>query len=116
MELSNSHLSALCNHKDGVNTIQCKLGKIIKGTFGTQPNWDLNELSKLPDSALTKSIKVVFTIQKDDGKIIKKTYDSMNQGSIELGAQNSAVKWIRRGEKYKSTKCNFGRIIKVEDL
>jgi hypothetical protein len=39
----------------------------------------------------------------------------MNQGCIELGAQNSAVKWIRRGQKYKSTKCDLGRIIKVED-
>lgn len=114
--MPNSHLSALCNDKDGVKTVQCKLGKIIKGVFGTQPSWDLKELSKIPDSALTKSIKVVFTIQKDDGKLIKKTYVSMNQGSIELGAQNSAVKWIRRGKKYKSTKCNLGRIIKVEDL
>ena len=116
LEIGNSHLSALCNGKDGVNTLKCNLGRVIRGEFGENPKWNLYELQLISDSAFTKSIKVIFTIQKNDESIIFKTYDSMNQGCIDLNAQSSAVKWIRRGRKYKSTKCDLGRIIKVEDI
>jgi group I intron endonuclease len=116
LNIPNSHLSVLCNKKNRVKTIKCSVGLIVQGTFGNQPTWNLKELSTIPDSYFTKSIKVVFTIQQENGKIIKKTYNSINQGSIDLDAQYSAIKWIRRGQKYKSTKCNLGRIIKVEDI
>jgi group I intron endonuclease len=116
LEMGNSHLSALCNHKDGVNTLKCNLGRVIRGAFGENPKWDLSELRLIPDTEFTRSIRVVFTIQQTDESIIFKTYDSINQGCIDLNAQSSAVKWIRRGKKYKSTKCGLGRIIKVEDI
>lgn len=116
LEMPNSHLSELCNDKDGVKTVQCKFGKVIRGTFGTQSNWDLKELSNIPDSEFTRMIAVRFTIETNDGKTIYKTYDGIRQGCRDLGADKSAVRWILKGEKYKSTKSNLGRIIKVENL
>jgi group I intron endonuclease len=109
-------ISQMSTPNSKVLTTECNLGKVIRVSTDGKSNWKLSELKKIPDSALTKSIKVKFTIEKEDGKLIRKTYDSMNQGCIELDAQNSAVKWIRRSQKYKSTKCNLGRIIKVEDV
>lgn len=114
--MSNSHLSALCNDKNGVKTVKCKLGIIIKGTFGDQPTWDLSELSKMPDSAFTRMIAIKFTIETSKGNLIYKIYDGIREGCIDLGADKSAVRWVLKGEKYKSTKSNLGRIIKVETI
>ena len=107
-------LSALCNQKDGVNTAQSKLGKVIRGTFGTEPNWDLKELSKIPDSSFTRKIAIRFTIETNNGNLIHKTYSGIREGCKYLDADKSAVRWVLKGEKYKSTKSNLGRIIKVE--
>jgi hypothetical protein len=116
LDMPNSHLSALCNDKDGVKTVKCKLGKIIRGTFGDKPTWDLSELSKISNSAFTKMTAVKFTIETSDGNLIFKTYDGIREGCKDLNADKSAVRWVLKGEKYKSTKSNLGRIIKVETV
>ena len=105
----------LCNKAEGIVSVGCNLGKVIKGTIGTSPDWSLSDLQKMPDSSFTKSIAVKFTIQTLDGKLIIKTYQGIREGCRDLDADKSAVRWVLKGQKYKSTKCNLGRIIKVEE-
>lgn len=108
-------ISMLCNKAEGIVSVGCNLGKVIKGTIGTSPDWSLSDLQKMPDSSFTKSIAVKFTIQTLDGKLIIKTYQGIREGCRDLDADKSAVRWVLKGQKYKSTKCNLGRIIKVEE-
>jgi group I intron endonuclease len=109
-------ISEMCIPNTKVLTTNCKLGKIIRCSFGSQPNWNLSELMKIPDSAFSRMIAVKFTIKRIDGKIIHKKYDGIREGCRILEADKSAVRWIIKGEKYKSTKCNLGLVIKVEEL
>ncbi len=109
-------ISQLCSKSEGIITVDCNIGKIIKGIFGTLPNWDLNQLKLLPDSYFTRKIAIKFTIEKINGRKVFKTYAGIREGCRDLDSDKSAVRWILKGEKYKSTKCNIGRIIKVELL
>lgn len=109
-------ISSLCNKLPNVETVGCAVGKVIRGSFGQKPNWNLRELQKMPDSAFTRLMKVRFTILKEDGKNCIRTYLGLREGCRELEAGKSAVRWMLKGEKYKSTKCNLGRIVKVEEV
>jgi len=113
LESNKGGISNICK-ENNVMSVNCNVGKVIRGIFGTKPNWDLSELSKIPDSAFTRMIAVKFTIESNDGRLVHRTYDGIREGCKDLGADKSAVRWVLKGEKYKSTKCNIGRIVKVE--
>jgi group I intron endonuclease len=109
-----SHLSAICKPDTRVISVKCDLGKVIKGTFGSCSNWNLEELKLLPNSAFTREKSVRITIQKDDGTNIIKSYQGQREACRDLGAQPRALRYMIKGEKYKSTGSNLGRIINVE--
>jgi hypothetical protein len=57
---------------------------------------------------------VNVTIQKDDGAIIIKSYQGQREACRDLKAQPRALRYMIKGEKYKSTGSNLGKIIKVQ--
>lgn len=110
-----SHLSAICKPDTNVISVQCDLGRVIKGTYGVHSNWNLEELKLIPDSAFTRKKSVRITIEMTDGSIITKSYQGQREACRNLDAAPRALRYMLKGEKYKSTGCNLGRIIKVEE-
>lgn len=114
LESDRAHISAICKSDTNAISVKCSLGKVIKGIFGTVPDWDLEKLKLLPDAAFTNQKAVTVTIQKNDGTITTKTYQGQREACRDLSAQPRALRYMIKGEKYKSTGCNLGRIIKVQ--
>ena len=109
-----AHITAICKSSSGVISVKCKLGKIVKGIIGAEPDWDLEKLKLIPDAAFTNQKAVTVTIQKDDGTIVIKSYQGQREACRDLSAQPRALRYMIKGEKYKSTGCNLGRIIKAQ--
>ena len=109
-----AHITAICKSNSGVISVKCKLGKIVKGIIGAEPDWDLEKLKLIPDAAFTNQKAVTVTIQKDDGTIVIKSYQGQREACRDLSAQPRALRYMIKGEKYKSTGCNLGRIIKAQ--
>lgn len=59
---------------------------------------------------------VNVTIETEDGSRIQRKFISQHAACNALEAQHRAFRWIIKGEKYKSTKCNLGRIVKVDEI
>lgn len=114
LEADRAHITAICKSSSGVISVKCKLGKIVRGIIGTEPDWDLEKLKRTPDSTFTNQKPVTVTIQKDDGTIVIKSYQGQREACRDLSAQPRALRYMIKGEKYKSTGCNLGRIIKVQ--
>ena len=112
-----AHITSICKDLTSVISVSCNLGKIIKGVVGSSPNWKLSELKKIPDSTFTNKKSVTLTIETLNGRMITQTFASQREACRELEAQHRALRYMLKGEKYKSTGCNIGRIIKaVESL
>jgi group I intron endonuclease len=114
LEADRAHISAICKSSSGVISVKCKLGKIVKGIIGAEPDWDLEKLKLIPDAAFTNQKAVTVTIQKDDGTIVIKSYQGQREACRDLSAQPRALRYMIKGEKYKSTGCNLGKIVKVQ--
>ncbi len=115
LDADRRHITNLCNGKASALSLQCNQGRIIKAAHAGKADWDLGALKKLPDSAFTRKKAVIVTIQTESGKIIKKSYQSQRSACEDLDAQCRALRYMIAGEKYKSTGCNLGRIIKVSE-
>jgi group I intron endonuclease len=113
LEADRRHITSLCNGDPKALSVGCNQGRIIKAAHEAKVNWNLRDLEKLPDSAFTKKKAVSVTIQTESGKTITKSYESQRSACEDLDAQHRALRYMIRGEKYKSTGCNLGRIIKV---
>lgn len=116
LEADRSHLSALCDEQKGVLTVQCNLGKIVKGNFGDEAEWSIEEIGKLPNSHFTRKMTVEVTIKMQDGSVTVKTYEGQREACRQLEANPRAFRGVLRGEKYKSTKCNLGQITQVVEV
>jgi group I intron endonuclease len=109
-------ISDMCNQKGTVGTISCNVGRIIKGAFGLDAPWNQDEVESIPESSLTRKMCVEVTILKDDGQTIVQTHESQRSACRDLGANHRALRFMLKGEKYKSTSCNLGRIIAVREI
>jgi group I intron endonuclease len=109
-------ISEMCNQKGTVLTIDCSIGKIIKGTFGNVPTWTQLEVESILDRSLTRKMGIEITIIKEDGNEIIKRYESQRSACRELDAHHRAIRYLLKGEKYNSTGCNLGRIVKVSEI
>ena len=109
-------ISEMCNQKSTVSTIDCKIGKIIKGTFGIEEAWTQHEVEAILNASLTRKMGIEITILKGDGSELILRYDSQRSACRELNAQHRALRYMLAGEKYKSTGCNLGRIVKVREI
>lgn len=116
LEADRSHLSALCAGQSGVLTVQCNLGKIVKGNFGNEAEWSIEEIRKLPNSHFTKKMTVEVTIKIQDGSSIVRTFEGQREACRQLEANPRAFRGVLRKEKYKSTKCNLGQITQVVEV
>jgi group I intron endonuclease len=114
LEAHRNHISSICKSNTSAISVKCSLGKVIKGIFGNHAGWDLEKLKHIPDTAFTNQKAVTVTIQTDDGKIIIKSYQGQREACRDLGAQPRALRYMIKGEKYKSTGCHLGRIINVQ--
>jgi hypothetical protein len=108
------HLSAMFRKES--KTANCNLGKIIAVSLDTEPNWNLNELKKIPNSAFTNKTAILVTIHKIDGGLLSRQYDGIREACRDLETDKSALRSILHKGKYKSTKCNIGRVIEVIQL
>lgn len=111
-----AHISAICNNVEGVISINCSLGKIIRGAIGVCADWDISDLQKIPDSAFTRKISIKVTVKKFDESVLELVFAGQREACRELDAHHRAVRYMIKGEKYKSTSCKLGRIIKVEEV
>jgi hypothetical protein len=116
LEADRSHISALCSGNSGVITVQCKIGKIIKGNFGVEAEWNIEDIKKLPNSYFTKKMTVEVTIKMHDGSVIVKKYDGQREACRQLEASPRAFRGVLRKDKYKTTKCNLGKITQVVEV
>jgi hypothetical protein len=116
LEADRSHISAMCSGQSGVSTVQCNIGKIIRGNFGDVAEWDIEEISKLPNSDFTRKMTVEVTIELHDGSKIVKTYEGQREACRQLEANTRAFRGVLRKEKYKTTQCNLGRIVQVVEV
>jgi group I intron endonuclease len=115
LEADRRHLINLSNKKKPLLAIQCNQGRVINVAPEGQATWKLTDLKKMPDSAFTKKKSVTVTIQSHGGEIITRRFDSQRSACRELDAQHRALRYMIKGEKYKSTGCNLGRIIEVTE-
>jgi group I intron endonuclease len=116
LEADRSHISAMCSGNSGVITVQCKIGKIIKGNFGVEAEWNLEDIKKLPNSHFKRKMTVEVTIKMHDDSVILKKYDGQREACRQLEASPRAFRGVLRKEKYKTTKCNLGKIIQVVEV
>jgi group I intron endonuclease len=116
LEADRSHISAMCSGNNGVITVQCKIGKIIKGNFGVEAEWSLEDIKKLPNAHFKRKMTVEVTIKMHDGSVILEKYDGQREACRQLEASPSAFRGVLRKEKYKTTKCNLGKIIQVVEV
>lgn len=116
LEADRSHISAMCSGKSGVTTVQCNIGKIIGGNFGDVAEWDIEEIRKLPNSHFTRKMTVEVIIELHDGSKIVKIYEGQREACRQLKASPRAFRGVLQKEKYKSTKCNLGRIVQVVEV
>ena len=116
LEADRSHISAMCSGNSGVITVQCKIGKIIKGNFGVEAEWNIEDIKKLPNSYFTKKMTVEVTIKMHDGSVIVKKYDGQREACRQLEASPRAFRGVLRKDKYKTTKCNLGKITQVVEV
>jgi hypothetical protein len=59
---------------------------------------------------------VLVTIELADGSTTQRSFLSQRAACDSLEAQHRAFRWIIKGEKYKSTGCNLGRIVGVNEI
>lgn len=111
-----SHLSAFCKAKSASKALICDRGLIVRACFGSSPSWDMDSLEKIPTSQFLSSVPVIVTIETENGSRIQRKFISQHAACDALEAHHRAFRWIIKGEKYKSTKCNLGRIVKVEEI
>lgn len=116
LEARKKSISEICNQSDSIKKCVCNQGMIIKGNFGNQPNWTQKEVDSISNESLSRKIQVQVTVQKNDGKFLIKKFDSQREACRELDAEHRALRYMLKGEKYKSTKCNLGRIVLVEEV
>lgn len=111
-----SALSAMCKTETAFKSLICELGLIIIACKGESPIWDVGSLEKVPTSYFLSSMSVNVIIETFEGVMIQRKFISQHAACDELEAQHRAFRWILKGEKYKSTKCNLGRIVKVVEV
>lgn len=111
-----SHLSSMCKDQWSHTMAISNLGLVVKACFGEKPSWDEVALSRTPTSRFLKTMPVLVTIELPDGAVVERDFLSQRAACDELEAQHRAFRWILKGEKYKSTKCKLGRIVKVEEI
>jgi group I intron endonuclease len=111
IEVDRSHLLAVS--KNELRTAKCNIGKVIGVSIGIEPSWNLEELKKIPNSAFTNKTAILVTIKKFDGELLSRQYDGIREACRNLETDKSALRSILHKGKYKSTKCNIGRIIGV---
>ena len=116
LEARKKSISDICHQKQNILSIDCCIGIIIKGTFGTIATWSQEEVEAIKDSSLTKKMSIEITILCNNGEKIVQQHESQRSACRELNAQHRALRYMLKGEKYKSTSCNIGKIIKVEEL
>jgi hypothetical protein len=109
-----SHLLGISKNQS--QTAKCNAGKVIRVSIGTNPNWNLEELKKIPNSAFTNKTAILVTILRADGVLLNRQYDGIREACIDLDADKSAIRSILHNGKYKTTKCNIGRVIEVVKL
>lgn len=106
-----SHL--LVVSKNQTQTAKCNIGKVIRVSIGIEPSWNLEELKKIPNSEFTNKTAILVTISKVDGELLNRQYDGIREACRDLQVDKSALRSILHKGKYKSTKCNIGRVIEV---
>lgn len=111
LDVDRGHLSAMVRKES--KTATCNIGKIIAVSLNAEPNWDLNELKKIPNSVFTNKTAILVTIKKFDGELLSTKYDGIREACRNLETDKSALRSILHKGKYKSTKCNIGRVIGV---
>ena len=111
LDVDRGHLSAMFRKES--KTAVCNLGRIIAVSLEAEPNWDLKELKKIPNSAFTNKTAILVTIKKFDGELLSRQYDGIREACRNLETDKSALRSILHKGKYKSTKCNIGRVIGV---
>jgi group I intron endonuclease len=109
-------ISDLCNHVDGVLTVSCNEGRIIRGAFGAKQPWTQEDVERIEEKQLTRSTSVQVTILTEAGDTVVRVFQSQRIAAKELDAERRALRFILKGEKYKSTKCSLGRIVKVVEV
>lgn len=116
ISVDRSALSAMCKTVTFSKSLTCDFGLIIIACIGEVPTWDIKTLENLPTSYFLKSMPVNVTIETSNGVIIQRQFISQHAACNELEAHHRAFRWIIKGEKYKSTKCNLGRIVKIVEV
>lgn len=116
LAVDRSHLSAFCKAKSAPKALICDRGLIVRACFGNSPTWDIDSLEQTSTSQFLSSMPVIVTIETEDGSRIQRKFISQHAACDALEAHHRAFRWIIKGEKYKSTKCNLGRIVKVEEI
>lgn len=114
IEVDRSHLLAIS--KNELRTAKCNIGKVIGVSIGIEPSWNLEELKKIPNSAFTNKTAILVTIHQIDGELLNRRYDGIREACRDLVVDKSALRSILHKGKYKSTKCNIGRVIEVVEL
>jgi group I intron endonuclease len=116
LQIDRSHLSSMCNGKARYKSLTCMSGLVIKACFGVEPDWNHDELAQEPTIHFLATKPVLVTIELADGSITQRSYLSQRSACSSLDAHHRAFRWIIKGEKYKSTGCNLGKIIGVVEI
>lgn len=109
-------ISEICHGTKNVLSVSCKDGRIIRGSFGSVAPWTNEEVEGISINSLTRKMSIEVTILIEDGSEIIKRYESQRGACLDLDANHRAIRFILKEEKYKSTRCNLGRIIKVREV
>ena len=116
LEIDRRHLSKMCRDEKAYKSLMCNIGLVIRGSTEENPSWNSAALEEVPTSQLINTMPVLVTIELSDSRIIEKSFISQHAACNALEAEHKAFRWILKGEKYKSTKCNVGRIVKVTEI
>jgi group I intron endonuclease len=111
-----THLSGMCSGRSNYKYLVCKLGLVIKVCYGNKPNWVCEELAQIPTINFLSTKPVLVTIELADGSTTQRSFLSQRAACDRLEAHHRAFRWIIKGEKYKSTGCNLGRIVGVSEI
>jgi hypothetical protein len=114
--INRSHLSSMCNGKSRYKSLSCDLGLVIKACFGVNPSWCHEDLAQAPTVNFLATKPVLVTIELANGSITERSFLSQRAACASLDAHHRAFRWIIKGEKYKSTRCNLGKIIRVIEI
>ncbi len=116
LDIDRPRLSSQCRGEVRYRSITCRLGLVVKACFGSQPNWSQDDLVREPTINFLTTKPVLVTIELADGSITERSFLSQRAACDRLNAQHRAFRWMIKGEKYKSTGCSLGKIIRVVEI